>query len=291
MGSKTAFIFLNRFAGHLPRISRKLLGGLFGSYYETILEKLRPSEIMQIACQGSLMYVDTRDDSIARYLLTEGVWEPYETELMKQSIKPHMIFVDIGANMGYYTLLAARLMNGTGKVVAIEPISGNLRLLSLSVQANAYTNVIAVQEAVSNRAARTKLFFDQKNCTIVSFSEDNLWAKGGGFVYVNTMTLDSLLSDLEIEKVDVMKIDVEGAEGLVFEGGRKIFRYVNKIFMEFKPQALRNLGTDPEKLTKQLIHGGFEISLIDEKNRRCIPVGQDYNSLLRLHEVNLLLES
>jgi FkbM family methyltransferase len=245
---------------------------------------------MQIVCQGSLMYIDTRDVAIARHLLTEGVWEPLETELMKQSIKPHMIFVDIGANIGYYTLLAARLLNGTGKVVAIEPDLGNFRLLSLSVQANAYTNVIAVQKAVSNRTGRTRLFLDQKNIGIPSLSEDNITKKGGGSVYVNTVTLDSLLSDLKIEKVDVMKIDVEGAEGLVFEGGRKILHCVNRIFMEFKQQALRNMGTDPAKLTKQLIHAGFKISRIDEKNRRCVPVGHDYNSLLRLHEANLLLE-
>ena len=201
-----------------------------------------------------------------------------------------MIFVDIGANIGYYTLLAARLLNGTGKVVAIEPDSGNFRLLSLSVQANAYTNVIAVQKAASNRTGRTRLFLDEKLIGIPSLSEDNLSTRGGGHVYVNTVTLDSLLRDLAIEKVDVMKIDVEGAEGLVFEGGSKILHRVNRIFMEFKQQALRNLGTDPAKLATQLSDAGFVASRIDEDNRRCVLVKLDYNSLLRLRETNLLLE-
>jgi len=292
LGRKTAFIFMNKFTGHLPKKSRTFLRSLSRLYsvYERIFEKLKPSEIMQIVCQGSLMYIDTRDVAVARCLLTEGAWEPYETELMKQSIKPHMIFVDIGANIGYFTLLAARLLNGTGKVVAIEPDSGNFRLLSLSVQANAYTNVIAVQKAVSNRTGRTRLFLDEKLIGIPSLSEDNLSTKGGGYVYVNTVTLDSLLRDLAIERIDVMKIDVEGAEGLVFEGGSKILRRVDRIFMEFKQQALRNLGTEPAKLTTQLIHAGFEISRIDEDKRRCVPVGHDYNSLHRLHETNLLLE-
>ena len=245
---------------------------------------------MQIACQGSLMYIDTRDLAIARHLLTEGAWEPYETELMKQSIKPDMTFVDVGANIGYYTLLAARLLSGTGKVVAIEPDPGNFRLLSRSVQANAYTNVIAVQKAVSNRMGRTRLFLDKKGIGIPSLSEDNIRVKGGGYVDVDTVKLDPLLSDLAIERVDVMKIDVEGAEGLVFEGGIRILRCVNRIFMEFKQQALRNLGTDPAKLIAQIIRAGFVISRIDEENRRCVPVQHDYNSLLRLHEANLLLE-
>ena len=208
---------------------------------------------------------------------------------MKQSIKPHMIVLDIGANIGYYTLLAARLLNGTGKVIAIEPDSGNFMLLSLSIRANAYANVIAIQKAVSNITARTRLFLDAKAIGIPSLSEDNVSAKGGS-VFVNTVTLDSLLRDLAVEKIDVMKIDVEGAEGLVFAGGCKALGSVNKIFMEFKQKALRNLGTDPTKFIKRLIHAGFAISYIDEKNNRCVPVGHDYDSLLKLDEANLLLE-
>ena len=235
------------------------------------------------------MYIDTRDVSITRRLLTDGTWEPYETKLMKQSIKPHMIVLDIGANVGYYALLAARLLNGTGKVIAVEPYSENFKLLSLGIRANGYANVIAVQKALSNVTGRTRLFLDARAIVNPSLSQNNVSTKSGS-IFVNTVTLDSLIRDLAVEKIDVMKIDVEGAEGLVFEGGRKTLRSVNRIFMEFKQEALRNLGTDPAKLIKRLINAGFAISYIDEKNHRCVPLGHDYGLLLRLDEANLLLE-
>jgi len=289
---RTTFIFLNKLVGCLPEEFRNYLGRQpkLALVYEEILERLKPSEIMQIICQGSIMYIDTRDVAVARRLLTDGAWEPYETQLMKQSIKPHMVVLDIGANIGYYSLLAARLLNGTGKVVAIEPDSRNFRLLSLSIRANAYSNVIAIQKAVSNTTGRAKLFLDAKAVGIPSLSELNIGAKGEGSVCVDTVTLDSLLHDLAVERIDVMKIDVEGAEGLVLEGGSKALRNVNRIFMEFKQQALRNLGTDPAQLISQLIYAGFAISYIDEKKRRCVPIGHDYDSLLRLEETNLLLQ-
>lgn len=235
------------------------------------------------------MYINLDDVAIAPLLLMEE-YELYQTELIKQSIKPHMTFVDIGANIGYSTLLAARLLNGTGKVVAIEPDPRNFQLMNLNIQVNAYKNVITVQKAVSKRIGRARLFLDKENFGIRSFAEDNV-TKKMGFVYVNTVTLDSLLRDLGIERVDVMKIDVGGAEGLVFEGGRKTLRYVNRIFMEFWPEALRNIGTDPARLIKRLACAGFRISRIDEENRRCVAVGRNYNSLLRVHpNVYLLLE-
>jgi len=88
------------------------------------------------------MYIDSRDTTVGTSLLKWGFFEKYETKLFKKSIKRGMVVLDIGANIGYYTLLAARLVGDEGKVFAFEPDPYNYSLLRKNIEANRYNNVI-----------------------------------------------------------------------------------------------------------------------------------------------------
>lgn len=252
-------------------LSGKGLGKIPGIFliYEFIYKTVKPKGVVLIDAQGNKMYVDCRgrDMGVCSLLIT-GYYEKYVTEIFKQLIKPGMVVIDIGANIGYFTLIAAKLVGREGKVYAFEPEPNNFRLLVKNIKINGYSNIVPIQKALYNKSGKRKLFTNKVNLRDPSFSEDNVLEKEG-FVEVETITLGGFFGNVANDnKVDLIKMDVQGAEGLIIEGARKILRNNNlKIIMEFWPYGLKNIGTDPLKVLHKLQNYGFEIKLIDEKSR------------------------
>lgn len=115
--------------------------------------------------QGHKMYLPTMDDVgiISFDLILNEVWEPIETNFFKREIKENDIVLDIGANIGYYTLLFARQVGTKGKVYAFEPEPNNFSLLAKNVLINKYENVIYIDKAVSDINGSQKLFLSEYN--------------------------------------------------------------------------------------------------------------------------------
>jgi len=236
--------------------------------YKFIYKIIKPKGIILIDVQGIKMYVDCRDKGVTPFLLTKGVYEKYETALFKELIKPGMVVIDIGANIGYYSLIAAKLLGSKGKVYAFEPEPRNYNLLVKNVKINSYNNIIPIQKAVSNKQGKAKLFTDKDNLGNPSFSEDNISEKEG-VVDVTTVTLDKFFENLATyNNIFLFKIDAQGAEGLILEGAENLLKNNNLIIiMEFWPYGLKNLGTNPKKLLNKLYEYGFIIKHIDEQNQ------------------------
>jgi len=271
-------------------MSGKGLGKILGIsfIYKFIYRKMAPRE-MVLNIQGNKMYVYGRDMGVASFLISKGVHEKYETKLFKDLIKPGMVVVDIGANIGYYTLIAAKLVESKGKVYAFEPEPNNYRLLIKNIEVNGYNNVIPIQKGVSNKPGKTKLFISKTVLSSLSFSEDNVPEKKE-FVMVETITLEKFFED---SKVDFIKMDTEGAEGLIIEGAGKVLKKNDlKIAMEFWPYGLKNLGTDPLKLLHKFQNHGFKIKLIDETDQclKTIEITKIIEICGTKEGVNLLLE-
>src|ERR1700674_193031 len=106
------------------------------------LESGRPSGSVQI--QGHTMFLD-RNDSLQLY--ATGIYEPIETEIVKREVRSGEVVLDIGAHIGYYTLLFARLVGESGRVFAFEPDPANFAILSSNVAVNAYENVTLIRSA------------------------------------------------------------------------------------------------------------------------------------------------
>jgi len=165
-----------------------------------------------------------------------GYYEPFETEVFRKTVKEGMNVIDVGANIGYYSLMAAKLVK-TGKVYAFEPEENNYSLLLNSIRANNFRNIMPIQQCASNENGYCTFF--------VSPCETNLgggsmvWDSGGKKLVVPSITLDTFAEKENVSTVNVLKIDVEGAEPLVLMGARKILTDNKnlKIFLEYNPSS------------------------------------------------------
>jgi FkbM family methyltransferase len=227
-----------------------------------IFRNLRSKKHTVIKVQGSKMLINP-EDMLGSTLWGVGSWETTETALFKKIVKEGMVFVDIGANIGYYSLLAATLIGQAGKVYAFEPEPKNYATLLKNIKMNGYTNIITVQKAVSNRNGVAKLFIGVNDPVLYRIRDSG---EKKDMIEVGLVTLDDFFKDKE-RKIDIIKIDVEGAELSVLRGMPRILAE-NKdviILAEFDPDNLRSSGTNPDDVLKKLVEHGFKIYEIDKK--------------------------
>lgn len=233
--------------------------------YDFLYRHFKLSGIVLVDVQGSKMYIDSRDTTVGASLLKWGFFEKYETKLFKKSIKRGMVVLDIGANIGYYTLLAARLVGYEGKVFAFEPDPYNYSLLRNNIEANRYNNVIPVQKAISNKSGKIKLFLDKSNLGAHSLSQANVPDRGAS-ITVEVISLDEFFKNTDC-KIDVIKMDVQGSEMEVLQGMTNIMNKNDnlKIIAEFWPVGIQNYGSSPTEFLNKLIEHGFTLYQIGQR--------------------------
>ena len=113
-----------------------------------------------VEIDGHKLFLDPLD---SLSLSIDGAYGKLETDLIKESVQQGDVVLDLGANIGYYTLIFARLVGPQGRVFAFEPDPENFRLLERNVKENHYTNVVAINKAVSNKTERLKLYLSDDN--------------------------------------------------------------------------------------------------------------------------------
>lgn len=180
-------------------------------------------------------------DMLSKYVYYFGRWEPEITHLIRQRLEPGRTFVDVGANLGWYTILAANAVGPTGRVVAIEASPANCLWLKENVKNNQLNNVRLVNEAVWSSQCFLPLFQGPPNhsgiTTVVpSFAERRRGCEMAGQIHARP--LSELLNSDEIATLRVLKIDVEGAEREVLVGLEPLLDSVPddlEIFLELNP--------------------------------------------------------
>ena len=153
------------------------------------------------------------DDNVDRRIYFFGVWEPHLTHFMKRTIKEGDSVVDVGANIGYYTLLMSQLAGKDGSVVSIEASPATFEKLTKNIERNSCANVISRQVAVSDHKGELKLFYSEygdKDTGKLSTIERS-GATGVTSVPCDTF-ISVLTSAVPIDRVSFIKIDIEGAE-------------------------------------------------------------------------------
>jgi FkbM family methyltransferase len=196
-----------------------------------------------------------------------GKYEPFESNLVKRVVLPGMTVVNIGANIGYYTLIAAISAGETGKVISFEPSSENFALLRKNIADNFLRNVEPRNQAVSDERGMLKLFLSESNS-----GDHQIYAAEGDdrpAQEVEAVKLDDLVA--EGIAPDVLIIDVQGAELKVLRGFRDYLSSLDRkpivMLMEFGPRNLWQSGDSPEALLEYLAEMKLGFVVIDEAGR------------------------
>ena len=194
-----------------------------------------------------------------------GVYEQKVTSLVSNRLAAGMTFVDIGAFCGYYTLLGSRLIGDSGCVYAFEPHPDTFGYLTRNVSANGCTNVEAVNAAAGDESgfATLSLHEEADHHWLSSASEESA-------VRVSIVTLDEFFRERGWPTVNLMKIDVEGAEGSVLAGMRELSeRHPGlEMIMEYDLANLARAGTTREGIATALAELGFRRGKIIEQGNR-----------------------
>ncbi len=204
-----------------------------------------------------------KKDALVSGGIALGVYERYESEVFLSLLKPEMIVVDIGANIGYYSLLASPKVT---QVLAFEPDPENSILFKQNLGVNEINNVQIFADAISNTIGEATLFRNPNN-----FGDRRLYKFDEAVeeFKVTTTTLDSFLQQHNIFRVDLIKIDIQGAEGLALAGMEKTLTLPNlNLFMEFFPTGLKQTGVDPVGLLNNLASKNFKIYNINGNSRK-----------------------
>lgn len=221
------------------------------------------------------MYVDTRDLSLSPHLLTDGFWEDWVTAAWQRLLRPGMRVVDVGANVGYYALIAADGVGPQGFVWAFEPDPRNAQLLRWNLEVNGFADRSAVIEAAALdrprpiRFARLASHFGSHR--VLAGSADV--PAGSQQIVVEAVALDDCLG--EQAEIHLMKIDAEGAEPYIWDGMPMLLERNRGIHlvMEFDPVQIRGQGRDPAVFLEAVLRAGFVLEIIgtDGNFRSCTP--------------------
>lgn len=198
-------------------------------------------------------------------------YETAVTSLIADILKPGMAFVDLGANVGYYTLLARATVGARGSVYAFEPDPGLFQTLTGNIALNRFHDVEAHEMAVSDSCGVAAFYPAQARV------DGSLYAAAGGegdSLSVRVTTLDAFFSERGWPSLDVIKIDIEGAELPALRGMSEVARRNEslRVIVEFNLRSLHAVGTTPVDLLTALHASGFSRISVIERGLRPVDV-------------------
>ncbi len=205
--------------------------------------------------------------------LATGKYEPFTRELFEASLKPGMLVIDGGAHIGYFSLLAARIVGNNGKVFAFEPDPHNFAALLANVARNHCINVTPIWKALYNSIEN--LTFYQSSGTTSSSPIRRALSGKAKEIRVPSTTLDIELEGLTIHNISI-KLDIEGSEIIALQGMRDVFQKSESVvlFLEVNPPALNDAGFKPDDLIRELESLRFRVHFIDESNKTLLPINR-----------------
>jgi len=203
---------------------------------------------------GSEMDLDLGDWSQRNIYL--GSYEREETRVLRRVLRRGGTVVDVGANVGYFTALAARCVGESGRVIAFEPSPYAFERLTALLKRNALRSCVVENLGLSDWSGEVALYLDDSYR-----NHSPTMSRQGGQEYarVRVETLDAVLDRLRVECIDLMKIDVGGHEPRVLDGARRSIESgrVKTLLCEFNDHWLRCAGSSASELAQKVVQLGF----------------------------------
>lgn len=191
-------------------------------------------------------------------ILQHGAYEPEMIQTLEKLLKPANIFLDIGANEGYFAVLGSRLVGEPGRVVAVEPQERLSSIITKNLELNGVSNTVVDHRAVSDQHGRGNLFISpDMNTGSTGFVRPTKYSLPTQSV--NTITLSELFDCHGIERADVMKLDIESFEYEAILGSTELFKEqrVGAVALELHPEMLRKRGRRMADITDFLESCGY----------------------------------
>lgn len=243
---------------------------------QTILRRvfrLVKREIVVTDFDGGLRMQLSLSEHMQRRIFWMGYYSTDIVALLKQVLKKDMVVVDVGANIGEITLVAAQRVGFDGKVIAFEPVSSIAKKLSEHVRMNDLTQVIVRKEALGlPNSGRMPIYIScgqdtsDENHGLASLYGES--AAQNPIEYVDVVTLDNVVSSLSLARVDLIKIDVEGGEFWCLQGAESVLRhYRPMLIVEVQRFSAHKAGWNVDDLFQYLSGFGYEFFTIGSNGR------------------------
>jgi FkbM family methyltransferase len=224
-----------------------------------------PAEAVELDTAIGTLWFDGADTQVTQWVRSQGVWEADVMKLLAGTLRQGDVFVDVGANVGFHTVLAAQLVGPTGKVFALEPAPWALELLRANLWRSG-VDATVLPIAASDTAGRVRLALDAGHRSGAHLTES---AEGAE---VDAVPLDAALPGIV---VDVLKVDVEGAEPLVLRGARALLERSPRLIAVVEFRDERHLsGERPAEVLAFYSSLGFEPCLL-RRNGDLAPASVD----------------
>ncbi len=243
----------------LGRIIRGIIVGSAALYLNLKFLILKfvvyPNRKMIQRCLGYRLYLDLNDYGLSRDLSLFPTREPYSTQFFQSRLQKGMVVADIGANIGYYALLEAKLVGPNGRVYAIEPVPANIQSLKKNIGLNRCPNIEVIESAIGAKDQTKNIYIaPQANLSSIKKNPRIEYSKQ---VSVRIRSLDNLLRNRKAP--NVVRMDVEGYEIEIIHGMTKTLQdqELKLIFIEIH---LPIIGKKASQLIKTLARHGFRIT-------------------------------
>jgi FkbM family methyltransferase len=232
-----------------------------------------PQDTTEVRLKDGGMLRCDRSDSTQRTMAL-GLFEPAETRLVSDLLKPGDTFIDVGAHIGWFTTIAARRVGADGAVIACEPFPANAAALRRNLALNNATNVRLVEMALGSQPGELSLApgTDSGSITALDYGQ-------GQRTTAKMTTLDEVAT--EMPAITLLKMDVEGWEPQVLRGGSATLRRTRNVLFEVNKPALRTAGSSEDELYSLLREAGFTtFAPVTQRGlRRLLPASQLFNVL------------
>ncbi|BAU64219.1 FkbM family methyltransferase [Stanieria sp. NIES-3757] len=216
---------------------------------------------------GHKLFVDTRDISLTPHLLLDGYWESWISKFFLNLVKPGMRVVEVGSNIGYYSLLAASQVGTSGFIYSFEANPQIYNLLKKNLEINGFLPISnCINKAVTDRAGTVKFKILKEylgGSSVCRSEQQELVGQEAEIIEIESISLDLELGNNA--QVDILKIDAEGAEPLIIKGAINLLKNNQniKVMLEFHIDHFENKERAYEYL-ELMRHLGFKINLITE---------------------------